>query len=92
MNRKKKIQYEQLSDIVKELLDVFTVVTISMNTVQQALSVARTYKYSYFDSLMIASALENKCTILFSEDMHHGQLVEDALIIKNPFKDKANAR
>ena len=43
------------------------------------------YKYSYYDSLIIATALESKCKILYSEDMHHGQIIENSLKIINPF-------
>ena len=46
------------------------------------------YKYSYYDSLIIAAALESKCTILYSEDMHHNQIIENKLKITNPFKGK----
>jgi len=50
------------------------------------------YKYSYYDSLIdsliIAAALESKCTILYSEDMQHNQIIENKLQIINPFKGK----
>jgi predicted nucleic acid-binding protein len=46
------------------------------------------YKYSYYDSLIIAAALESKCTILYSEDMQHKQIIENNLQIINPFKGK----
>ena len=46
------------------------------------------YKYSYYDSLIIAAALESKCTILYSEDMQHDQIIENKLKIINPFKGK----
>jgi predicted nucleic acid-binding protein len=38
-----------------------------------------------WDSLIIASALENGCKILYSEDMHHNHLIEKKLRIINPF-------
>ena len=44
------------------------------------------YKYSYYDSLIIAAALESKCTVLYSEDMQHDQIIESTLQIINPFK------
>ena len=34
---------------------------------------------------MIASALENHCTQLFTEDLHHGQIIEKSLVVINPF-------
>jgi predicted nucleic acid-binding protein len=44
------------------------------------------YKFSYYDCLMIASALKTECQCLLSEDMADGQLIEGRLIIKNIFK------
>jgi predicted nucleic acid-binding protein len=38
--------------------------------------------------LIIASALENKCKILYTEDMQDGQIIEGKLKIENPFKRK----
>lgn len=43
------------------------------------------YSYSYWDSLIIAAALDAGCTALFSEDMQHGQKIEGCLTIINPF-------
>ena len=43
------------------------------------------YKYSYYDSLIIASALENDCAILYTEDLHHSQVIDEKLAIINPF-------
>jgi predicted nucleic acid-binding protein len=33
----------------------------------------------------VASALENNCSILYTEDMQDGQVVEESLKIVNPF-------
>jgi len=43
------------------------------------------YFYSYFDSLMLSSALKSSCDIIYSEDMQHGQVIEKSLKIINPF-------
>jgi len=43
------------------------------------------YQFSYWDSLIIASALENGCIILFTEDLQHNQMIEETLWVKNPF-------
>lgn len=44
------------------------------------------YGYSFYDSLIISAALESECTILYTEDLSHGQLIEKSLKIVNPFK------
>jgi predicted nucleic acid-binding protein len=35
----------------------------------------------YYDSLIIATALENACSVLYSEDMQHNQKIENQLRI-----------
>ena len=44
-----------------------------------------TYSFSYWDSLIVAAALDAGCSTLFSEDMQHGQNIENRLTIVNPF-------
>jgi predicted nucleic acid-binding protein len=50
------------------------------------MQVTGSYRYSIYDSMIIASALLAECTVLYSEDLQHGQLVNKRLSIKNPFK------
>lgn len=42
--------------------------------------------FSYWDSMIVAAALDADCVTLYSEDMQHGQQVEGQLTIVNPFK------
>jgi predicted nucleic acid-binding protein len=89
--RKKILRYGQASAAVKELFAVFSVETIDQNSIQNAITLAEKYHYSYFDSLMIASALMSHCSILYSEDMHHQQLIENKLKIINPFHNESGS-
>lgn len=56
----------------------------SPQLVQRALSIQERYGYHFYDSLIIASALEAGCYRLLSEDFQHGQQIE-GLTIENPF-------
>jgi predicted nucleic acid-binding protein len=38
------------------------------------------------DLLIVATAIESGCSILYSEDMQHNQNIENKLVIINPFK------
>lgn len=40
----------------------------------------------YYDSLIISSALTSNCQYLFTEDLHHSQIIEQQLEIINPFQ------
>jgi predicted nucleic acid-binding protein len=63
----------------------FYVSSIKTETVERALDMMKIYKYSYWDSLITASAIGNNCSILYSEDLHHNQVLEQMLRIINPF-------
>jgi len=52
---------------------------------QSRIKVKEKYRYSYYDSVIIASALQNNCTVLYSEEMNHNQVIENSLTIINPF-------
>ncbi len=49
-----------------------------------ALDIRARYKYHFYDSLIVAAALEAGCERLYSEDMQHGQQIAQ-LRIENPF-------
>ena len=51
---------------------------------ERAFHVHARYRYSFYDSLIIAAALEAGCTRLLTEDMQDGQRIE-TLTIVNPF-------
>jgi predicted nucleic acid-binding protein len=45
----------------------------------------RRYKISWWDALMVNSALELGCSRLWTEDLRHGQRI-GALTVRNPFR------
>lgn len=54
-------------------------------TMHFALDIAERYGFSWYDSLIIATALDAGCDTLYTEDLQHGQLIEGRLTITNPF-------
>jgi predicted nucleic acid-binding protein len=50
----------------------------------RALRISEKYKMSWYDSLIVAAALEGQCERLYSEDFQHGMKIEN-LRIENPF-------
>jgi predicted nucleic acid-binding protein len=58
---------------------------ITLDTHQEAVAIAERYGYRIYDALIVASALEARCTILYSEDMREGQVIDGRLTIRNPF-------
>jgi len=62
------------------------ILSIKRATINSALALKARYGFSYYDSLMLASALEGSCNVIFTEDMSNGQIINNSLTIKNPFK------
>ena len=54
---------------------------------RRALEIQTRYGYGFYDSLIIAAALEAGCQHLLSEDMQHGQQIEQLRIV-NPFLER----
>jgi predicted nucleic acid-binding protein len=87
----KKFQLDSV-DIENVLLEIdnnFKIVNFSLTTQIKAIKIKKKYKLQYYDSLILATALENNCTVLYSEDMQHRQIIEDQLKIINPFENYA---
>jgi predicted nucleic acid-binding protein len=84
---KKKFGYEwsKIELSLNEVSSGFNVYINKPATIEQACRIANKYKFSFYDSLIIAAALSCNCTILFSEDMCHDQIIDNRLKITNPF-------
>lgn len=82
---KHKITDNDIQGGIHALIRAVAVSTISEDTVLASFQIKNRYKFSYWDSLIISSALENNCTLLYSEDLQNSQIIENTLTIKNPF-------
>jgi predicted nucleic acid-binding protein len=71
-------------EFLDEVLVPLWQVLPSQELYQRALEVQARYRYRFYDSLLIAAALECGCDRLLSEDLQHGQRIEQ-LTIENPF-------
>ncbi len=83
--KKSKLEPTVVKKSIDLLIKYFQVYEVKIYTIYRALDLKERYKFSYYDSLIIASAIENGCDILYSEDMQHKQVIDDKLTIINPF-------
>lgn len=86
MSRKFGQSWNSIQAAIQELTLNYQVYINTPVTITNACRITDKYKYSFYDSLIIASALEAGFDILYTEDMQHNQLIEDKLRILNPFK------
>ena len=61
------------------------IVPLNKATVQLSWRLWQRYHFSWFDSLIVAAALNSDCTTLYTEDLQQGQIIGERLTIINPF-------
>jgi len=83
--RKNKIKDDDIRESLLLLMESIDVAPVTHQTVRDAMMLRERYSFSYWDAQIIASALENECGILYSEDMQHNQRIGKQLKIVNPF-------
>jgi len=86
MRRKLGYEWAEVRAVVSKLTEVARVHTIRPSTILRALDIAQRFGFSYYDSLIVAAAVESGCTTLYSEDLQDGQRLDSGLTIRNPFK------
>ena len=86
-NLLKKLNFneDQIKKFINSCYTRYEIINFSQEILITASDIRRRYKYSYYDSLIISAALKGNCTVLFSEDMQHKQIIENRLTIINPF-------
>ena len=81
LNFGKEVSFEN----TRYLMSICEVALLKKETYLIAFDISVKYSFSFWDSLIIASALENNCAVLYTEDLQHNQLIENKLKIQTPF-------
>ena len=88
---RKKFAVRMNADNCKAFIDAalqpMNRVASSNALIHAALDLQDELRYSFYDSLVIAAALQAGAHTLFSEDFQHWQLVRGLLRIVNPFQE-----
>ena len=75
----------EIRKLINSLEAMCRIEIISLTTIHKALDIRERYFFSWYDSLIVATALEVGCDILYSEDMQNGQEIEGRMRVVNPF-------
>ncbi|GAB1451925.1 PIN domain-containing protein [Draconibacterium sp.] len=86
LKKKFKLDWKSIELVISEINSGFHIFVNKPGTIEKACQIANKYNYSFYDSLIIAAALACNCSSLYSEDLQHGQIIENSLTIVNPFK------
>jgi len=82
--RKTKLTFGEIRAILADVRVICAVTPVDFETLELGTDLAERYQYAIYDGLIIAAALRAGCTVLFSEDLQHGQKI-DGLTIQDPF-------
>jgi predicted nucleic acid-binding protein len=77
---------DEIIKFIESLYKKHIVAELTKTVFIHASNIRKKYNFSYYDSIIVTTALENECNVLYSEDMQHNQIVDDKLTIINPFR------
>lgn len=84
--RKLQMTWAEIGDVLTQVRALCRVVPLTTETHDAALRLAARRQLSVCDACIVASALEAGCSILYSQDMQHGQLFDKRLKVVDPFR------
>ncbi len=86
--KKHKFTKQTALDSVMFIMNKARVRVITPKTICDAFAISIKNNFSFYDSLIVAAAFENNCSILYSEDMQHKQKItfeKKHITVINPF-------
>jgi len=83
--RKLKMPLNEVREILDTIRAVCAVEPITVETHDRGLAVFERYRFSLYDSMLVAAALISGASTLYAEDLQHGQVIDGQLRVTNPF-------
>jgi predicted nucleic acid-binding protein len=80
--KKPKREIAQLIDLIRSEIEVVPITSTDFGIAHELVN---KHDFSYFDALVIATALSANCQTLYSEDLQNGRVIDKKLTIINPF-------
>ena len=74
---------EDAGEIVNDFAE-FPLVQVDKNIISWAMKRHQSKAFSFWDAMIVETALQSGCSLLLSEDMHDGMVI-GGLTIRNPF-------
>lgn len=85
-SRKLKMSWSEIREVLQQIRVVCSVESLTVETNERAIGLAERYGISFYDALIVASALICGSSTLYSEDLQDGQVFERQLTVRNPFR------
>jgi predicted nucleic acid-binding protein len=84
-SRKLGMSWSEIRDVLTPIRTICEVEPLTIETHDRGIEIAERYGLSFYDAMILASALSAGCKILYSEDLQDGQVIDRQLRIRNPF-------
>ncbi len=83
--RKLGMSIGEIQEVLSPIRAICPIEPLTVQTHDLGLQISERYGFSVYDAMIVASALLAECSILYSEDLQHGQVLEKRLTVRNPF-------
>ncbi|MBN3947116.1 MAG: PIN domain-containing protein [Nostoc sp. NMS7] len=84
--KKSSFTEQQITQLIEAFYKGSHIISFNRDILVNSSNLRSRYNFSFWDSLIVACALAAGASILYSEDMQDGLVVDSQLEIVNPFK------
>ena len=85
-SRKLSMPLGDIREVLETIRSICRTEPLTVDDHDRAGEIMERYKFSFYDSVIVASALHARCKTLYSEDLQHDQVIDEQLRVTNPFK------
>lgn len=83
--RKRSLDWHELNETLAGIHHFVELYPLTLDTHRVGLALAERYRFSIYDAMIAAAALQAGCDTLLSEDFQAGQVIDGRLKVVNPF-------
>jgi predicted nucleic acid-binding protein len=83
--RKLAMPLADIREVLETVRNICRTEPLTVEDHDRAVQIMERYKFSFYDSVIVASALRAGCETLYTEDLQHRQIIDRQLTVINPF-------
>jgi predicted nucleic acid-binding protein len=87
--KKAGMSWDDIATFIADVRHFCPVVSLTTDIHDGARRLAEQHKLSFYDANIIAAAIDTGASVVWSEDMHHGLVIEHTVTVVNPFHGQA---
>ena len=84
-SRKLGMSWSEIRGVLASIRAVCEIEPLTVETHDLGIEIAERYGFSFYDAMILASALRAGCKILYSEDLQDRQVIDRKVRIRHPF-------